>query len=87
MSLSLIVLWPHFAVNSEMVVREVCVIKIDVSIIVFPVGSGFLWWTWFRLPSEGNQVERSHIPIINVDVKNKTTFLVFSITATVLTVI
>lgn len=51
------------------------------------VGSGFLWWTWFRLPSEGNQVERSHIPIINVDVKNKTTFLVFSITATVLTAI
>lgn len=51
------------------------------------VGTAFLWWTWFRLPSEGDKVERYHIPIISVDVKNKTTFLVFSIAATVLTVI
>ncbi|KAI0214390.1 Choline transporter-like protein 1 [Lamellibrachia satsuma] len=51
------------------------------------VGTAFLWWTYAQERTEVASNNKFHFPILDIDVKNETAFLGFSITATVLTVI
>ncbi|KAK2159127.1 hypothetical protein NP493_1746g00015 [Ridgeia piscesae] len=51
------------------------------------VGTAFLWWTYAQERAEVASNNKFHFPILDIDIKNETAFLGFSITATVLTVV
>jgi len=55
-------------------------------VFVSLVGTAFLWWTYAQERAEVASNNKFHFPILDIDIKNETAFLGFSITATVLTV-
>ena len=57
---------------------------INLSLLI--AGTAFLWWTYFDIKNSLDADKAMNIPLLPVDVSNKDAFLVFSITATVLTV-
>jgi len=53
---------------------------------IFTAGTGFLWWTYVDIRSDINYDITHKIPLLDIEVKAETAFLVYSIIATVLTV-
>lgn len=57
-----------------------------VAVIGSLVGTGFLWWTYVQEHQQHNR-ETVYVPVFGIDLENEKAFLIFSIIATVLTVI
>lgn len=58
-----------------------------VAIVASLAGTGFLWWTYADIVNDLNDDIMHKIPLLDIEVRAKTAFLVYSIIASVLTVI
>ncbi|CAC5422165.1 SLC44A1 [Mytilus coruscus] len=58
-----------------------------VAIVASLAGTGFLWWTYADIVNDLNDDILHKIPLLDIEVRAKTAFLVYSIIASVLTVI
>lgn len=80
-----------FAVMMVLLIRFLASIIVyfilAVTIIASLAATGFLWWTYFDIRSDLNQDIQHKIPILDVEVRARSAFLVYSIIASVLTVI
>lgn len=56
------------------------------NIYFLTAGTGFLWWTYADIVSDLNDDIMHKIPLLDIEVRAKTAFLVYSIIASVLTV-
>ena len=57
------------------------------SILFVSVGTGFLWWTFYQEHTQHNEDHMLTVPVLRIDIQNERAFLIFSIVASVFTVI
>ena len=55
--------------------------------MIVSVGTGFLWWTFYQEHVEHNENRRMTIPVLHIDIQNERAFLIFSIIASIFTLI
>lgn len=60
---------------------------LTVSILGSIAGTAFLWWTYVDIKNKLNKDEAISLPLLDVEINSERAFLVYSIIATVLTVI
>lgn len=58
-----------------------------VAIVASIVVTGFLWWTYVDIKNKLNRDEAINLPLLDVEINSERAFLIYSIIATVLTVI
>ncbi|XP_076082252.1 choline transporter-like protein 1 isoform X2 [Mytilus galloprovincialis] len=89
--LQLCVLALVFAIIMVLLIRFMASIIVyvilGVAIVASLAGTGFLWWTYADIVSDLNDDIMHKIPLLDIEVRAKTAFLVYSIIASVLTVI
>ncbi|XP_052074047.1 choline transporter-like protein 1 isoform X2 [Mytilus californianus] len=89
--LQLCVLALVFAVIMVLLIRFMASIIVYVILAVAIVASlaatGFLWWTYADIVNDLNDDIMHKIPLLDIEVRAKTAFLVYSIIASILTVI
>ncbi|XP_052775735.1 choline transporter-like protein 1 isoform X1 [Mya arenaria] len=62
-------------------------IILAVAIVGSIAGTAFLWWTYVDMKTELDKEEAINLPLLDVEINSERAFLVYSIIATVLTVI